>query len=301
MAVVATCVVGKPGGVKTHVRDAKDGCQRLQQAGLALYDDLIEIYPSDFIDIVQTSYMSPVDLLDRDDVADFLCSLADVECIEDLAFLLNMPEPMVRQYYNTMRMQIRTFFDPAPGQDLFQEIFLVWDILVDIVAFADQVGYTGSATLGVEQSGQAGDNRSDEIGQGGQYGQHGQYRQSGAQPNVHVDFFVALDFSEGMEEKYGEDWENVLARLISMRDSFALDDVDIDPITLAAAIAFSANEMEFATNTELPIIVPMYMANIISGLQMTMIPGSGLTALDVYGKAVDAAKVAYNLGLFSLN
>ena len=342
VAVTATYVVGKPRVVKTpHVRDTEDDCQRLQQAGLALYDEVIEKIPRFAIEDIQD--MSPVDLLDREDVADFLCTVAGVECIEDLALLLNMPEPMVRQFYYTMHIQMRQQYRPAPGQNLVQEIFHVWDILMDIVKFAEQVGYSGpnpyggvpdymaendvpymygdhgevvaenqqqQAHGGVEQNGQQeqsggaypGENEIN-VGQDGQYEQYGQYGQGGAEPQVNVDWSVALDFAERMEEKHGKDWENVLAGAITRNGDMSHDhiDVDMDPATLAAAIAFSSDEMEFATNIELPQMIIMYLVQIIYGLQTAITPAGDLTIADVYSKMLNVAKVAFDLGLFALN
>ena len=93
-------------------------------------------------DIENAQALSPVNLTDRVDVADFLCTLAGIECIEDLSRLLNMPEPMVRQVYNIILNKIGASYSQALGRDQLQEIFQIWAIIQDIAEFADRVGYT---------------------------------------------------------------------------------------------------------------------------------------------------------------
>ena len=79
----------------------------------------------------------------------------------------------------------------------------------------------------------------DQQGRHDQYGWYDHYVQYTDSPRSKepVDFTAALDFAEGMDQKYGDGWEQVLLGAISSNWNSSLDDVVLDSTTLAKAIA----------------------------------------------------------------
>ena len=65
--------------------------------------------------------------------------IVDVRSIADLSIVVNMSEPMVRQYYDLLMTEIRSLYRGNPGQDIIPEIIQVWSISKDIVEFDEQV------------------------------------------------------------------------------------------------------------------------------------------------------------------
>ena len=88
-------------------------------------------------------------------------------------------------------------------------------------------GDENSEELSSEQV-QSYEEHSDEVGDNGQ---------EQAVLEEGVDFLEALEFVEGMDEKHGADWENVLLGVLSRNAGLNLGDINLNATDLAAAIA----------------------------------------------------------------